>query len=102
MILDLKATVVNKGAFTLANFSRDFALSLHVLLNKNYLFSLLNVQASAKSRAKSCQCKCTLKTTWKGTVVEHSARHTKVKGSSLAATAGTGKEKTGKYSKGCK
>jgi hypothetical protein len=27
----------------------DFALSLHVLLNKNYLFSLLNVQASAKS-----------------------------------------------------
>ncbi len=35
----------------------DFALSLHVLLNKNYLFSLLNVQASAKSR----QCKRTLK-----------------------------------------
>jgi hypothetical protein len=28
---------------------------LHVLLNKNYLFSLLNVQASAKSR----QCKRT-------------------------------------------
>ncbi len=37
-----------KGAFTLPNFARDFALSLHVLLNKNYLFSLLNVQASAK------------------------------------------------------
>jgi hypothetical protein len=49
-----------KGAFTLANFARDFALSLHVLLNKNYLFSLLNVQASAKSRAKSRQCKRTL------------------------------------------
>ncbi len=46
-----------KGAFTLANFARDFALSLHVLLNKNYLFSSLNVQASAKSR----QCKRTLK-----------------------------------------
>ena len=44
------------GAFTLANFARDFALSLHVLLNKNYLFSLLNVQASTKSR----QCKHTL------------------------------------------
>jgi hypothetical protein len=29
------------------------------LLNKNYLFSLLNVQASAKLRAKSRQCKCT-------------------------------------------
>ncbi len=49
-----------KGAFTLANFARDFALSLHVLLNKNYLFSLLNVQASAKLRAKLCQCKRTL------------------------------------------
>ena len=48
-----------KGAFTLANFARDFALSLHILLNKNYLFSLLNVQASAKSRAKLCQCKRT-------------------------------------------
>ncbi len=46
--------------FTLANFAHDFALSLHVLLNKNYLFSLLNVQASAKSRAKSRQCKHTL------------------------------------------
>jgi len=46
----------HKGAFTLSNFARDFALSLHVLLNKNYLFSLLNVQASAKSR----QCKRTL------------------------------------------
>ncbi len=51
---------VAKGAFTLANFARDFALSLHILLNKNYLFSLLNVQASAKSRAKSRQCKRTL------------------------------------------
>jgi hypothetical protein len=50
---------LNKGAFTLANFARDFALSLHVLLNKNDLFYLLNVQASAKSRAKSRQCKCT-------------------------------------------
>jgi len=49
-----------KGAFTLANFARDFALSLHVLLNKNYFFSLLNVQASAKSRAKLRQCKRTL------------------------------------------
>ncbi len=29
------------------------------MLNKNYLFSLLNVQASAKSRAKSRQCKRT-------------------------------------------
>jgi hypothetical protein len=48
-----------KGAFTLANFTRDFALSLHVFLNKNYLFSLLNVQVSAKSRAKLRQCKCT-------------------------------------------
>jgi hypothetical protein len=46
-----------KGAFILANFARDFALSLHVLQNKNDLFSLLNVQASAKSR----QCKRTLK-----------------------------------------
>jgi hypothetical protein len=52
--------IVFKGAFTLANFVRDFALSVHVLLNKNYLFSLLNVQTSAKSRAKSCQCKPTL------------------------------------------
>ncbi len=51
---------VHKGAFTLANFACDFALSLHVLLNKNDLFSLLNVQASVKSRAKSRQCKCTL------------------------------------------
>jgi hypothetical protein len=50
----------DKGAFTLANFARDFALSLHILQNKNYLFSLLNVQASAKSRVKSRQCKCTL------------------------------------------
>jgi hypothetical protein len=50
----------SKGAFTLANFARDFALSLHVLLNKNYLFSLLNMQASAKLRAKSRRCKCTL------------------------------------------
>jgi hypothetical protein len=50
-----------KGAFTLANFARDFALSLHVLLNKNYLFYLLNMQASAKSHAKSRQCKRTLK-----------------------------------------
>ncbi len=49
------------GAFTLANFARDFALSLHVLLNKNYLFSLLNVQASAKSCAKLRQCKHTLR-----------------------------------------
>ena len=49
--------MLNKGAFTLANFARDFALSLHVLLNKNYLFYLLNMQASAKSR----QCKCTFK-----------------------------------------
>jgi hypothetical protein len=48
------------GAFILANFACDFALSLHVLLNKNYLFSLLNVKASAKSRAKLCQCKRTL------------------------------------------
>jgi hypothetical protein len=48
-----------KGAFTLANFAHDFALSLHVLLNKNYLFSLLNVQASAKLHAKSRQCKRT-------------------------------------------
>jgi hypothetical protein len=53
------ATNITKGAFTLANFARDFALSLHVLLNKNYLFSLLNVQASAKSRVKSRQCKRT-------------------------------------------
>jgi len=42
---------LDEGAFTLANFARNFALSLHILLNKNYLFSLLNVQASAKSRA---------------------------------------------------
>ncbi len=48
---------MHKGAFTLANFARDFALSLHVLLNKNHLFSLLNVQASAKSR----QCKRTFR-----------------------------------------
>jgi hypothetical protein len=51
----------SKGVFTLANFTCDFALSLHVLLNKNYLFSLLNVQASAKSRVKSRQCKCTFR-----------------------------------------
>ena len=50
---------ISGGVFTLANFARDFALSLHVLLNKNYLFSLLNVQASAKSRVKSRQCKRT-------------------------------------------
>jgi hypothetical protein len=50
----------SKGAFTPANFARDFALSLHVLLNKIFLFSLLNVKASAKSRAKSRQCKRTL------------------------------------------
>ncbi len=30
------------------------------MLNKNYLFSLLNMQASAKSRTKSRQCKRTL------------------------------------------
>jgi hypothetical protein len=48
-------SMILKGAFTLANFVRDFALSLHILLNKNYLFSLLKVQASAKSR----QCKRT-------------------------------------------
>ncbi len=53
--------IIFKGAFTLANFARDFALSLHVLLNKNYLFSLLNVQASAKLHAKLRQCKRTLK-----------------------------------------
>jgi hypothetical protein len=58
-----------KGAFTLANFTRDFALSLHVLLNKNYLFSLLNVQASAKSHTKSRQCKRTLKS-WKASYLE--------------------------------
>ncbi len=33
-----------KGAFTLAIFARDFALSLHVLLKKNF-FSLLNMHA---------------------------------------------------------
>jgi hypothetical protein len=60
-LMSMMKTFLNKGAFTLANFARDFALSLHVLLNKNYLLSLLNVQASAKSRAKSRQCKCTLK-----------------------------------------
>jgi hypothetical protein len=47
---------LGKGAFTLANFARDFTLSLHVLPNKNYLFYLLNMQACAKSR----QCKRTL------------------------------------------
>ncbi len=52
---------VFKGAFTLANFACDFTLSLHVLQNKNYLFSLQNVQASVKSCTKSRQCKCTLK-----------------------------------------
>ncbi len=51
----LTGSTGSKGAFTLANFACDFALSLHVLLNKNYLFSLLNVQASVKS----CQCKRT-------------------------------------------
>ncbi len=51
--------LVLKGAFTLANFALDFALSLHVLLNKNYLFSLLNMQASAKSHVKLHQCKRT-------------------------------------------
>ncbi len=56
-----KVSKALKGAFTLANFTRNFALSLHVLLNKNYLFSLLNVQASAKSRVRSRQCKCTFK-----------------------------------------
>ncbi len=55
----LWSRLVLKGAFTLANFACNFALSLHVLLNKNYLFSLINMQASAKSRAKSCQCKRT-------------------------------------------
>jgi len=58
-ITSIKRLIKTKGAFTLGNFARDFALSLHVLLNKNYLFSLLNVQASAKSRAKSRQCKRT-------------------------------------------
>jgi hypothetical protein len=57
--------IQHKGGFTLTNFARDFTLSLHVLLNKNYLFSLLNVQASAKSCVKSCaksrQCKRTFK-----------------------------------------
>ncbi len=57
----LPMEIMLKGAFILANFACDFALSLHVLLNKNYLFSLLNVQASAKSRTKSRQCKHTLK-----------------------------------------
>ncbi len=56
----MQRNLQSKGAFTLANFARDFALSLHVLLNKNYLFSLLNVKASAKSLAKSHQCKRTL------------------------------------------
>jgi hypothetical protein len=37
--------------FTLANFARDFALSLHILLNKNYLFSLLNVRNHARNCA---------------------------------------------------
>jgi hypothetical protein len=57
MVILPKVTSTSKGAFTLANFARDFALSLQVLLDKNYLFSLLNVQASAKSR----QCKRTLR-----------------------------------------
>ncbi len=56
----MQSNLQSKGAFTLANFARDFTLSLHVLLNKNYLFSLLNVKASAKWRAKSRQCKRTL------------------------------------------
>jgi hypothetical protein len=56
----MQRNLQSKGVFTLANFARDFTLSLLVLLNKNYLFSLLNVKASAKSRAKLCQCKRTL------------------------------------------
>jgi hypothetical protein len=59
--LKVSKLFVRKGAFTLANFAHNFALSLHVLLNKNYLFSLLNVQASVKSRMKSRQCKRTLR-----------------------------------------
>jgi hypothetical protein len=59
--LKVSKLFVSKGAFTLANFARDFALSLHVLLNENYLFSLLNVQASVKSCTKSRQCKRTLR-----------------------------------------
>ena len=42
-----------------SKFRVRFRISLHVLLNKNYLFSLLNVQASAKLRVKSRQCKRT-------------------------------------------
>ncbi len=68
-IVNNDSSVVSKGAFTLANFTCDFALSLHILLNKNYLFSLLNVQASAKSRAKLCQCKCTLSDTFARVVI---------------------------------
>ena len=60
LFIEFHSNKNSKGAFTLVNFVRDFALSLHVLLNKNYLFSLLNVQASAKSRAKLHQCKRTL------------------------------------------
>ncbi len=49
----LLARFVSYGAFTLANFTRDFALSLHVLPNKNYLFSLLNVQL-VRNRTRNC------------------------------------------------
>jgi hypothetical protein len=57
---EVASPILVKGACTIVNFARDIALSLHILQNKNYLFSLLNVQASVKSRAKLCQCKCTL------------------------------------------
>ncbi len=30
--------LTTKGAFTLANFARDFAISLHVLLKENIFF----------------------------------------------------------------
>ncbi len=78
------SSTLHKGAFTLANFARAFALSLHVLQNKNYLFSLLNVQASVKLRAKSCQCKCTLryqhhsKVFWKVTAKKIKMSHFKI------------------------
>jgi hypothetical protein len=42
MAKTLKKLLTTKGAFTLANFARDFALSLDILLKK---ISLLNVQA---------------------------------------------------------
>ncbi len=48
-----------KGEFTLANFARNFALSLHVL-QKKIFFHYLMCKPSAKSPAKLCQCKCTL------------------------------------------